>query len=52
MRVLENLTIDFSMVRNAIIRSLAEPFAVPTVGSSKKVTTLAEYGTDLTRKAS
>ena len=50
-KVLENLSIDFSMVRNAIIRSLAEQFEkVPVGGSSKKVPTLAEYGTDLTRK--
>jgi ATP-dependent Clp protease ATP-binding subunit ClpC len=52
-RVLENLDVDLSKVRSQIVRSLGENTEV-TSGSSaarSKTPTLAEFGTDLTQKA-
>jgi ATP-dependent Clp protease ATP-binding subunit ClpC len=52
-RVLENLGVDFSLVRDAIIRSLAEQFPAPAVKTlSRNFRALAEFGNDLTVKAS
>ena len=52
-RVLENLSVDLSKVRSQIIRSLGENAEV-TSGSNtarSKTPTLAEFGTNLTQKA-
>jgi ATP-dependent Clp protease ATP-binding subunit ClpC len=52
-RVLENLSVDFSKVRSAIIRSLGENAEVVSGSnaSKSKTPTLSEFGTDLTQKA-
>ena len=52
-RVLENLSVDLSKVRNQIIRSLGENTEVASGSNSSrsKTPTLAEFGTNLTQKA-
>jgi ATP-dependent Clp protease ATP-binding subunit ClpC len=52
-RVLENLSVDLSKVRNQIIRSLGENTEVASGSnpSRSKTPTLAEFGTNLTQKA-
>ena len=52
-RVLENLNVDLSKVRNQIIRSLGENTEVASGSraTGSKTPTLAEFGTDLTQKA-
>ena len=52
-RVLENLSVDLSKVRSQIIRSLGENTEVASGSSAarSKTPTLAEFGTDLTKKA-
>jgi len=52
-RVLENLSVDLSKVRSQIIRSLGENTEVANVSSTtrSKTPTLAEFGTNLTQKA-
>ena len=52
-RVLENLSVDLSKVRSQIIRSLGENTEVAAGASNtrSKTPTLAEFGTNLTEKA-
>ena len=52
-RVLENLSVDLSKVRSQIIRSLGENTEVASGASAtrSKTPTLAEFGTNLTQKA-
>ena len=52
-RVLENLSVDLSKVRNQIIRSLGENTEVASGSNTtrSKTPTLAEFGTNLTQKA-
>ena len=52
-RVLENLSVDLSKVRSQIIRSLGENTEVASGASAtrSKTPTLAEFGTNLTTKA-
>ena len=52
-RVLENLSVDLSKVRSQIIRSLGENTEVASGSnaSRSKTPTLAEFGTNLTQKA-
>jgi ATP-dependent Clp protease ATP-binding subunit ClpC len=52
-RVLENLSVDLSKVRSQIIRSLGENTEVASGSSAprSKTPTLAEFGTNLTQKA-
>ena len=52
-RVLENLSVDLSKVRSQIIRSLGENTEVASGSNTtrSKIPTLAEFGTNLTQKA-